>query len=347
MTDIGNATGSAKEMYSVYADSVQAKINDMKRAFENLYDKILSSDTLKYLITEATEFVNFISSIDGSTWKLIATFTTLGLVLKSIGTFSTALKGVESIVNLGKDAGLIGNLVGGFSKLGAGIEGVVTAIASINPVIAGLAVVVAGSIATYEEYKDLMSKPIATTPTEDLNVFEQTINSLNGNVYKSKQELQDLKLVYKDFGEGVSDSFKEGIEKATENYHNFEMELVGANSTDKITDEASAKIKSSIESIVDDAKNTVTSRKSEVQNELSKMFTLGDGKIDLDEQGVLNSIGSEANAQFDKITEIHEKIYKTWNDAIAEHGKLSQEDVESIQSYVKQIEQIKAEAEAV
>jgi hypothetical protein len=52
-------------MYDIYADSVQAKINDMKRAFENLYENVLSSDTLKNLVGGATQLINVLNSANG------------------------------------------------------------------------------------------------------------------------------------------------------------------------------------------------------------------------------------------------------------------------------------------
>ena len=88
---------------------------------------------------------------------------------------------------------------------------------------------------------------------------------MTGGVIKSKSELQKAGLVYKDFGEDVSDSFKEGIEKATKQYHDFEMTIIGENSGTKITDEGSNKIQSAINGMIDSAKSSILKEKRDAE----------------------------------------------------------------------------------
>lgn len=352
MTDISNATGSAKEMYGVYADSVQAKINDLKRAFENLYDKIMTSDGLKGFINTATQFITFLTSIDGNTWKLIATFTTLGLVLKSLGTFSMALKGVSSIVELGKEAGLIGNLVGWFGRLGASISGLATAslafIATpLGATLTGLTLLIGGSIATYTEYKDLMSKPIATTSTENLNGFQKVINSLTGNTIKSKQELQDAGLAYEDFSSSLSDKFKNGVEDASQSFNKLKTTLTFDDiKSDTFTDSMSQDVKTQIDSIVNKAKQAVEDKRSDMQDTMTQLFTLNGEKINGDQESAMSALSDYENEKFNTVQDLNQKIYNVLNKAVEEHRKLTEDDVNNIKNYTQQIQAIQIQANA-
>jgi hypothetical protein len=239
---------------------------------------------------------------------------------------------------LGKGLGLIetGAEAGEVALAGFSVAGGIAAGAA-----AALVVGIAGAVT----YNELLSKSVATS-TDDLNMWEKAVNACTGNVIKSKAELQKAGLVYKDFGEGVSDSFKDGIEKATKQYHDFEMLLTGANMDTKISDSNKSKIESSINSMIDSAKGAISKRKGEMQGELSKLFTADGSGIDDAEQKVLDEAGQGFDEKLNKVSEIQGKISEVWTKAIAEHGKLSQEDIEQIKSYLTQVKQIQAEVEA-
>lgn len=358
-TNAGNATGEVQELSDSMKNTPVNKMKEAEASFKALGitfgEDVLPAFTP--IVNKVTEMLKSFASLDEGTKQEIIDF---ALLAASVGpvtkVFGTMTEGVGKLItfggNVAKVLGLVETTTTAVGTATAGgttaIEGGAVALGGLGiaggTALAGIAALAVG-VAAYATHQELMSKSINTS-TDDLNTWQKLVNDCTGGVVKSKEELQQAGLVYQDFGEGVSDKFKSGIEKATKSYHDFEMALVGANSDDKITDTNSKKITDSINSMIESAKQTVTSRKSELQDELSKMFNLGDGKIDENEQKVIDAAGSEADAKLSKIDEIQKNITDRWNKAIQEHGKLSQDDIDAIKNYMKEIQQIQAETEA-
>jgi TP901 family phage tail tape measure protein len=97
-----NSTGSAKQMYDVYSQSLEARIADLKRAFEGLYEKILSSDSLKWLVTEFTQLITALSQVDDKTILFTASIGGLVLVMSKLSALNKALIAGEAVTGLSK-----------------------------------------------------------------------------------------------------------------------------------------------------------------------------------------------------------------------------------------------------
>lgn len=72
-----------------YADSLEGRIGSLKATYEGLQNKMLTSDTAKFLVTEATQFLNVLSNIDT---KTVAFVGTVGLATVAISKLSTMNK---------------------------------------------------------------------------------------------------------------------------------------------------------------------------------------------------------------------------------------------------------------
>jgi len=347
-----NSDGAASEMAKTMQDNAKSSIEQMVGSLETA--AIVVEETFAPKITELANYVQDLANkfADLSPeqqefyLKLAAGAMALGPVTKGVGALT---QGVSLLMKMGgKVTSVLGGAAAAESALGEGAAGagaligttgVVAgvALASISAFVIGLAGVVT--------YNELLSKSVDTS-TDQLNIWEKAVNAVTGSTIKSKAELQKAGLIYKDFGEGVSDSFKKGIEKATDEYHNLEILINQSNLGDKITEANQGKITGSINKIIDEAKTAITSRKGELQKELVAGMTVDGSGVSENEQKVLDIFGRGSDEKLAKITEIQGKITETWDKAIKEHGKLSSLDVEVIQNYVKQIERVKAEATA-
>lgn len=339
-----NCDGSAKEMAKTMQDNAKSAIEQMTGSLETAGIKLEEAvaPSITNIANQVQDMANKFADLPQETQQSIIDFALLaasiGPVTKVVGTLTS---GIGSLVTLGGRLGATLGIIGEGAEIGGVALGAFSTAGMIATGVAGALVVgIAGAIT----YQGLLNKSVSTS-SEELTTWEKVVNSCTGNVIKSKSELQKAGLVYKDFGENVSDSFKEGIEKATKEYHDFEMTLTGENSGEKISDEGSKKIQSAINSMIDGAKATVNKRKSEVQSELSKMFNQKDG-VDSGEQAVLDEAGKASDEKLAKINEIQKQISDVWTKAIQEHGKLSQEDVQQIENYLQQVKQIQAEVEA-
>lgn len=121
--DLVNSTGSAKKMFDeAYSGSIDAKINDLKRAFEQLYETIMTSDGLKWLIEESTQLVTALANVDGQTLIFIATMGTLSLTLMKLVSIYKELKTVQNFADLSTLGKFVGTLTG-MSVAEGGVKG--------------------------------------------------------------------------------------------------------------------------------------------------------------------------------------------------------------------------------
>jgi len=146
--DLTKATGSAKQMYDVYSQSLEARISDLKRAFEGLYEKIMSSDSLKWLVSEATNLITALSNLDGKSITYIATIGTLSLALSKLVKINKELMLLTTeggiVTGLTKFIGLASGMV----SLENGATGVATAFGVLGTSIKGATASAMGFIAT-------------------------------------------------------------------------------------------------------------------------------------------------------------------------------------------------------
>lgn len=339
-----SADGAAKEMAKTMQDNAKSSIEQMVGSLETAAIKLqeVAAPSIINIANEvqdlANNFADLPQPVQESVIKFALLSATIGPVTKVVGTLTS---GIGSLVTLG------GRLASTFELIGEGasIGGTaLTAFSTAGMVATGVASALIVGVAGAVTYQGLLNKSVSTS-TDELNAWEKVVNSCTGSVVKSKSELVKAGLIYRDFGEGVSDSFKEGIETATKEYHDFEMTLTGENSGEKISEEGKKKISSAIDSMIDGAKSTINKRKSEIQTELSKMFNQ-EGGIDSSEQAVLDEASKASDEKLKQIEDIQKSISDVWTKAIQEHGKLSQEDVETIENYLQQVKQIQAEVEA-
>ena len=76
--DLMDSTGKAREMFdNAYSDSLDARINDLNRSFEGLYDSVLKSSTLKIGIKIPTDAINGISFLINKLGTLPVVITTV------------------------------------------------------------------------------------------------------------------------------------------------------------------------------------------------------------------------------------------------------------------------------
>lgn len=93
--DVASSTGSAKKMMEeAYSNSIDAKLNDLSRNIQNLYEKMLSSNTLKSGIDLVNNSLNTLMSVGTQAGNVIGNLNT------RFGTASTATMGILGVLSL-------------------------------------------------------------------------------------------------------------------------------------------------------------------------------------------------------------------------------------------------------
>lgn len=205
-----DSNGVAMQNQEIYAQSLEAKINDLKNAMQGFYETIVSSDALSWFITNLTDLVNWLSSLDGKTVAVSASFVaSMVLMTKAYQAFTAVQKGefIEGL--LGKlvrlkfssvaGAGGLSVLTGGFSALGLAIKSTITSMIAFMATPLGATLTAIGlvlGVVTYNIYKHKQAQEELNTKieanVESTNNLKQSIQQLNAEgIATNVQPLQE------------------------------------------------------------------------------------------------------------------------------------------------------------
>ena len=112
------STGTATERMGIYLDSIEAKTNQLKAAWEGFIMSLQQSDGFKQAIEWLTDLLEMLENVD---WQLVANIATFGAVVtviikvvSAIKTLTTAIKAADSVLKfttLGKAITIISTLI--------------------------------------------------------------------------------------------------------------------------------------------------------------------------------------------------------------------------------------------
>lgn len=345
-----NSDGSAKQMAETMQDNAKSSVEQMVGSLETAAITVEETfapkiiELANYIQDLANKFANLTPEQQEFYLKLAAGAMALGPVVKGVGLLTTGVGGMMKVI--GKIAPLFTSAAVAEGALGAeatasslalgglGVAGGVTLAA-----ITALGIGVAGVIT----YNELLSKSVNTS-TDDLNIWEQAINSMTGNTIKSKAELQNMGLVYKDFGEGIGEKFKKRIEESTKAIGEFSIFLSNIDFDGVITSDESAQFTKRVNDLCTNAVNTINERQKEVQEAMSKMFISDDSVLDENEKTVLASLSNQSEEQIKQVTADQNEINKIYTEAIKKRGHLTDEEKKVIKDRYIEIAQIELQA---
>ncbi len=355
---INNCDGETKRMADTMANTTQGKIDSFKSKLEALgiqvADKLLPH--LSDLIDKGMDLINWFSNLDSGTQEAIMKFglftVASGGALKIIGGLTSGLGSLVSCV--GKTSSALSKL-NTANKAAKEVEGLATAskVASIGvtglssaliPIGATLAVVGAG-IYAYNQYQDGMSKSCVTS-REELGLLKSTLLELNGVQVQSREELEKSGLVYKELGSDLGETFKKRIEESTKTINDFNYELGLVNVDNVVTQEESNALTLRVDGMVTSALEAIKYKRTETQEELSKMFMVQDGTIDESEQKVLDFVNSTGQKEIEEVNKLKSEINKIYKQAVDDKRGLNEQEINDIKDKTARIQQIELEAMA-
>ena len=354
-----DANGASKEMADTKLDNLSGQWTILKSAVEGaqieLGEKLapyakqfVSWITAKMpQITDSiVRFVDYISNNITTIKALGASVIGLGVAftgLSTVGKIGNVFSGINGLCKTIKGAKVAEETVavaGGLKKIGL-VSKLLPAL--ISP--AGIAIAATAAVAgtAYVTNANLMKKGISTT-TEELGPLEKIMNKLNGSIFKSKAEMQDLGLIYKDFRENIGNNFKKKVEDSTKTIREFQLFVNKINLDGTIDEKESAEFDNRVNELCNNAIKTIQSKKDESQSALSKLFA-DDGTISEAEQSTLDYFNSSYDNQISQEQKLKDEIYNIKKKAIEDHGKLLDEDIALVKS--KQEEMARIELETV
>ena len=247
-----------------------------------------------------------------------------GMVLAAVGpvmqvtggAITTYTKLASVIGGVTKAAGTVGSsygLIGSFSGL----------LGTCAPVAAGVALVGTGLYAIHEN-SQLMNRSVIESK-EELSLMEQALAKLQGVEVKSREELEELGLVHKEFSDELSPEFQKAVENSTEKLQEFSIFLREMGFDDVIDQQESDEFNQRVSEMCDEAISTVQSKKEESQAALKELFVADDQVIDESEQKVLEILSTSSDKQVEEITTLQGEILAIEQNAAAEKRALNEQ----------------------
>lgn len=301
-------------------------VGDVADAFSNLSDEQQDNIIKWGMVLAATGPA--LKVVGGGVTTFTKLASAVGGVSKGLKTFgtaqtaaATAAKGASAVIG---HAGLTGSMVG--------------LLGTLAPVAAGAAVVGTGIYAIHEN-SQLMNRSV-TDAKEDLSLMEEMLAKLNGTEVKTKEELEKLNLVTKDYGDTLSEEFVNNMDKAREKMVDFNTYLTGISLDGVVSAEESNELISRVESMCNETITVIQSKKDEAQKNLRELFIAEDGVIDESEQQVLNTLSESYDAQQQAVQEHLNAINAIKQAATEQNNQLTEAQIQELSQHYEKVAQI-------
>lgn len=342
LNDMKYSAGATQEAFekidATPAERLAGSINKMKNAGIELGQSFVP--IIEKVSDKISGLADWFSSLDESQRENIITWSVMlagiGPVFQLIGggitnfvKLQSAIGGVsEAIGKTGGAAGLLGSL--------SGISGIA------GPVALGIAGIATAAY-SYHEYGQMMNRSVIESK-EEMSLMERALAYLNGTEAKSRDELEALGLVYKDFGENISPEFQKAVEDATNKVNDFSIFLNEINLDGVLDQSEIEEFDYRVESMCNSAIETINSRKEETTKSLSEMFTVDDGTLDENEQILMDFFNRTYEESTSEVNRLKEEIYAIKQQALNEGRELNEQEIADMESKLSRISQLQLEA---
>ena len=250
------------------------------------------------------------------------TLAAAGPALKLIG------GGIQTYTKLKTGIGAVTKALSAFGSAqeAAGIGGSVLAksftgvLGTCAPLAAGLAVVGAG-VYTLHEQSDVLNSTVLKS-REEMSWLEEALADLQGVTRYTKEELEEMGYVHKEFSDELSPEFQEAVEESTKKVQEFSVYLHEIGFDGIMTQEET---------------DGFTKR-------VNDMCSADDQVIDESEQKVLELLSQSSDAQISEVQTLQDEILAIQQNAANEKRQLKEQEIADIQNYNEQIRQIELEA---
>lgn len=356
---MGNSAGATQEAFekmdATPAEKLKGSLNELKNegirfgsAFVPVIDKV--SDVLKKsakafsgLSEEQQQNVikwGAVLAATGPVLKVlgggISTFTKLSSVMggasKALGIFGSAQSAAAAAAGTASaavgSAGLTGSMVG--------LLGVCA------PIAAGAAAVGAGLYAVHESSK--LAKRGVNEASEEMSLMERVVAKLNGTETHTREELEAMGYVHKEFSENISPEFQKAVEESTKKVQDFNIFLREIGFDNVIAEDESAQFNQQVNDTCDEAIQTIQGKKEESQKALKALFVADDNVIDEGEKKVLDILSKSSNNQIAEVNRLKEEILSIKQKAVDEGRALNEKEIANIEEKNARIHQIELES---
>ncbi len=354
---INNCDGTTAKMAATMQDNLKGSITKIKSALEgaaiSIGERLIPM--IGSLADKVQDVVDWFNDLDDTTKDNIVR---QGLFVAAAGPVLIVLGKLTS--GIGKGVLTVGKLTSGIVKMSTatgkanliasltakgGIGQLAASFIGLNPITiavgAGIVALGAGMYVS-KKNSDLLNKSILYT-TDEMSGLERTLSKMNGTQAKSKEELIEMGLIYRDFSENISPEFQEQVKKSAKELNDFSLFLGEINIDKAITEDESAEFNNKVGSMCDRAIETIKSKQDESTTALMEVFA-SDTVLDKSEKIVLSYYQRTAEVSVKEVTTLENEIYNIKAKALEEKRELNEAEIVDIQTKLDRISQLELEA---
>lgn len=308
-------------------------IGDISNVISKLDPELVKSiakfGALAVAFGTATKATGSLISVLGKGANGLSSFLKIAGSAKELGSFTKALAGSETA---------IGGLIKSFSGLSS-VAGL--SVSAILPVVGVLATVTAGVYA-WNKGQGAINSTLAESKGEYTGL-EKVMASLMGVQLRSREELEELGLVYKDFNKNISEEFQESVKGMTTDIHEFGLAMSEINLDGVFSEEEAKDMTNRVDGALKSTLSAIENKTQEMQDGLRGAFGV-DGVIDESESALLEYWNNRFNTEKEEATNLQNQINEIILTARNEGRTLTPEEEAKIRDYYAQIKQIELEA---
>lgn len=350
-------TNEANKRYETSASKIQMMKNRIVDAGISIGEKMLPS--VLNLVEGIERLVDKFSKLDSGTQETIikmALFAAgIGPALKAT---SGLTKGVLGLANgFTKATTFIGAMskatTAGSGKIAAfgkavsaasgvkGIGGFVAALKTIAPVAAPAAVAigtVAAAVKLANTYHEVGQKTVLDT-ADSYTFLEKVMAKFRGETLYTKEELEKMGLVHKDYSENISKEFQEAVESSSKELAEMKMKLGEINFDNLITQDEKDNFVNSVNDMCQKAIEALEGNKEKTQSLLIELFG-ADGTISEAEQHNLEIITKSTDEQIAEVNRLKEEVNAILQRKVDEHRELNEQEIQDVSEKMARIKEL-------
>lgn len=344
------------ESFSTRAISLARQLGD---SLLPLGDALLDigEDALPVVQEGVESFTDVMEDMDTETAQSIVKFAGLaaatGPVIKTVsGGISVYTKLSSVLGGASKAMGIFGSsqaaaaAAAGTTTTAVGTAGLtgsmVGLLGTCAPIAAGVALVGTGIYAMHESAQ--LAGRSVNEASDDMSLMEKALATLSGTEIHTREELEEMGYVYKEFSDEISPEFQEAVGESTKKVQDFNVFLQEIGFDDVITQDETDKFVQRVNDTCSEVIATIESRKEEAQSGLKELFTADDSVIDESEQRVLEILSQSSDSQISEVQTLQSEIIEIQQNAVAEKRAMNEQEIADIESKNDRIRQIELEA---
>lgn len=356
---VDNSNGKAKEMADIMNKTAKGQLTLLNSKLESLGiqigERILPH--INNLVDGLGKVIDWFANLSEGTQNAIMQFGLFtagsGLALKAVGGLTKGLGGlvksggsaIKFMAKYTKETSLL-NKASKIASGTTGIKGVVGAMKLLAPaglVAAGAITAVGVGIKLNNAQTSILSKNILTAK-EDLTKFEKVAANLNGTHFKSREELEKLGLVYKEFGENISEEFQTAVKNSQKSIVDFTATLNEISFDNALKKDEIKTFNDTVKEMCTTSINIIKEKQKESNQAMADMFKLDDGKLDESEKKVLEILQKSSEKQISEIQKLEKEIYGIKDGAVKAKRGLNDTEIADIEAKLTRIKELELEA---